>query len=207
MRVALMVVLGAALMIGCSDSGEITEPPLASENPAFSEMSPVGLSKVNAGGFSHGPVVSVGGEDYYLAGAPDGPGGATDIPGHFWIVGKDRLQGKHYNTGPFGTPQWWSSDAPDGALLYQVDGVIDTWTPEKAAHYAKRGFVHYHELVKVADGHLHRSKVLWLRHKAHSSFTLDGGPQPQFAHEVTPGIDYEFIPVGMMPYDPEEGGH
>ena len=37
-------------------------------------------------GFYHGIVVSVDGTDYYLAGAPDGPDGATDVPGHDWII-------------------------------------------------------------------------------------------------------------------------
>ena len=34
---------------------------------------------VAAKGFEHGIVLEVDGTDYYLAGAPDGPGGATDI--------------------------------------------------------------------------------------------------------------------------------
>ena len=32
-------------------------------------------------GFVHGIVIKVDGEDYYLLGPPDGPGGARDIPG------------------------------------------------------------------------------------------------------------------------------
>jgi hypothetical protein len=39
---------------------------------------------VGAKGFTHGIVIDVDGEDYYLAGAPDGPDGTTDIPGHYW---------------------------------------------------------------------------------------------------------------------------
>ncbi|MFW6206225.1 MAG: hypothetical protein ACOC5I_03230 [Gemmatimonadota bacterium] len=194
MRAVSMLALSAVVLAGCSDAEGITDSSLAVEDAAF--------ARVNAGGFSHGPVVSVDGTDYYLAGAPDGPDGAMDIPGHAWVIGKDRIQGKHYNTGPFGAPQWWSSDAPDGALLYQVDGVIDMWTPDKAVWYVERGFVHYHELVRVSDGQLHPTKVVWLRHKAHSTFTLDGGPHPELAHTVTPGIDYDFIPNGTMPYDP-----
>ena len=158
---------------------------------------------VSAAGFAHGPTIDVDGEDYYLAGAPDGPGGVTDIPGHSWVqAGPRALVGKHYNTGPFGAPQWWSSDAPDGQLLYVVHGIIDTWSPEKAETYAARGYVHYHELVSVADGTLHPTKVVWLRHHARTSFNLDGGPAPQFAHEVTPGVDFEFIPNGLSPYSP-----
>lgn len=85
----------------------------------------------NAKGFGHGIVITVDGTDYYLAGAPDGPGGATDIPRHYWVMASShQLVGKHYNIGPFETANWWSSDAPDGALLYVVHAVIDTWGEE-----------------------------------------------------------------------------
>jgi hypothetical protein len=79
--------------------------------------------------FEHAIVFDVDGEDYYMAGAPDGPGGAIDIPGHYWVqAGSGQVEGKHLNTGPGGAPQWWSSDAPDGELLYKVHGIIDEWT-------------------------------------------------------------------------------
>ncbi len=83
-----------------------------------------------------------------------------------------------------------------------MHAIIDTWSSDKAAAYAARGYVHYHELRKVADGTHHPTKVVWLRHTARTHFTLDGGPHPELSHEVTPGIDYEFIPNGMMPYAP-----
>ena len=158
---------------------------------------------VAAKGFTHAPVIPVDGVEYYMAGAPDGPGGATDIPGHYWAqAGPDQLVGKHYNTGPFGASQWWSSDAPDGELLYIVHAVIDTWSPEKAAEYASRGYVHYHELLRVSDREEHPTKVVWLKHTSRTSFNFDGGPHPELGHEVTPGVDYEFIPNGFMPYTP-----
>jgi hypothetical protein len=141
-------------------------------------------------GFVHGIIVNVDGEDYYLAGAPDGPGGATDIPGHYWVIAGPRQMVAR------------SSDAPDGELLYVVHGIIDMWTEEKAALYASRGYVHYHELERVSDGTLHPNKVLWLKHVARKHFTLDGGPAPQFAHDVSPGVDYEFVPNGSDPYLP-----
>jgi len=154
-------------------------------------------------GFVHAIVIDVDGVDYYMNGPPDGPGGATDIPGHYWVqAGPNQLVGKHYNTGPFGAAQWWSSDAPDGELLYIVHAIIDTWSPEKAGQYASRGYVHYHELVNVADGAEHPTKVVWLRHTARTSFYFDLGPHPELAHYVTPGVDYEFIPNGSMPYTP-----
>ncbi|MCK5597328.1 MAG: hypothetical protein KAJ04_07760 [Candidatus Eisenbacteria sp.] len=153
--------------------------------------------------FEHAIVFDVDGEDYYMAGAPDGPGGATDIPGHYWVqAGPGQVEGKHLNTGPGGAPQWWSSDAPDGELLYKVHGIIDVWTESKAEDSASRGYVHYHEFERVSDGMPHPTKVVWLKHTARTSFTLDGGPMPQFAHSVTPGVDYEFIPIGFMPYTP-----
>ncbi len=161
------------------------------------------VPSASADGFAGWPIVDVDGVSYYLAGAPDGPDGATDVPGHYWVQsGPTGLVGKHYNTGPFGAPQWWSSDAPDGELLYVAKGIIDTWSPEKAEMYASRGYVHYHELVSVDDGSLHPTKVLWLRHHALTSFTLDGGPRPDLAHPVTPGIDFEFIPNWSVPYSP-----
>ena len=160
---------------------------------------------VAASGFVHAPVVTVDGVDYWLDGAPDGPGGAKDIPGHYWEqVRPNQLVGKHYNTGPFGAPSWWSSDAGDGALLYTVDAIIDTWSRGKAARYAARGYVHYHELVSTSDGTTkHPRKVIWLKHTAETSFTLDGGPHPELAHPVTSGVvDYHFINNWFMPYSP-----
>jgi selenium-binding protein 1 len=156
-----------------------------------------------ANGFVQGNVINVDGSDYYLAGPPDG---TNDVPGHYWVrAGKNKLVGKHYNTGPFGLPQWWSSDAPDGELLYIVDGIIDTWTEEKGEQYASRGYVHYHELVTVADGTPHPTKVIWLKHTARTSFTLDGGPgapNPPYEHEVTPGVDHAFPNNYFVPYAP-----
>ncbi len=160
-------------------------------------------AKSNNKGFIHGIVINVDSEDYYLAGAPDGPGGAFDVPGHYWVMaGPNQLVGKHYNTGPFGAPQWWSSDAPDGELLFIVHGIIDEWTASKAEYYASRGYVHYHELIRVSDGSLHPDKVVWLRHTARTFFNFDGGPRPDLGHYVSPGVDYEFIPNWMMPYSP-----
>ena len=151
--------------------------------------------------FIHGITLNVDGQDYYLAGAPDGPDGATDIPGHYWVVaGNGRLIGKHYNFGPFGAPQWWSSDAVDGELLYIVYGIIDTWSEQKSAEYASAGFIHYHELVSVSDGTLHPDKVVWLKHIARTTFMLDGGPHPELSHPVSPGVDYEFVPNFDVPY-------
>lgn len=170
---------------------------------ALMTLTALAIIPASADDFVHGIVIKVDGVDYYMAGAPDGPDGATDIPGHYWVqAGPNQVVAKHYNTGPFGAPQWWSSDAPDGELLYIVHGIIDTWTQEKAEQYASQGYVHYHELVSVADGSLHPTKVVWLKHTARTSFTLDGGPHPELSHEVTPGVDFEFIPNGMTPYNP-----
>ena len=113
------------------------------------------------------------------------------------MAGPNQLVGKHYNTGPFGAPKWWSSDAPDGELLYIVHAIIDAWSPEKAERYAGRGYVHYHELVKVSDETLHPTKVVWLKHTARTFFNLDGGPHPEFAHFVTQGVDFELYPTGV----------
>ena len=201
----LILPIGLALFLfgvfaGCSKNTETPLSPVKTGVDDFAE--PTGQA---ANLYQHGPVVNIDGKDYYLAGAPDGPNGATDIPGHSWIeVRPNVLTGRHVNTGPFGKSKWWSSDAPDGALLYKVQGIIDTWSMNNAKLYAKKGFIHYHEMVRVSDGKLHPSKVLWLRHIGMRSFTLDGGPHPELAHKVKPGIDWEFIPNGMMPYNPED---
>ncbi len=86
-----------------------------------------------------------------------------------------------------------------------MDGIIDTWTEEKAAWYAAKGYVHYHMLVSVDDGEtLHPDKVVWLKHTARTFFTLDGGPpHHEGEHWVTPGIDYEFMPNWDAPYTGE----
>ena len=161
------------------------------------------VGSASADGFQRWPVITIDGVDYYWAGAPDGPNGETDIPGHYWVqAGPKKLVGKHYNTGPFGLPSWWSSDASDGELLYKAQVIIDEWTPQKASKYASKGYVHYHEFVSVEDGSHHPTKVGWFKHIARTSFTLDGGPVPQFTHVVTPGVDYEFIPNWMVPYSP-----
>ena len=161
----------------------------------------VTIVPVGAQGFERGVVVLVeDGTAYYFAGEPVGAG--SDVPGHFWVqAGPSQWVGKHYNTGPLGSPfeaSGWSSDAGDGELLYIVHGIVDTWSLEKAKAYAARGYVHRHELV-TADGDLHPSKVIWFRHTARTSFTLDGGPafwqgnpNPPYEHAVTPGVDYAF---------------
>ncbi len=152
-------------------------------------------------GFVHGIIINVDGDDYYFEGAPDGPNGEYDIPGHYWVVaGQNKIVGKHYNTGPFGMSQWWSSDAPDGELLYMVHGIIDIWSSDNAEEYMNNGYTHYHELRKVSDGTPHPTKIVWLKHTARTFFTFDGGPHPELSHNVSPGVDHEFIPNWMNPY-------
>ena len=151
------------------------------------------VAAVSAAGFNRAPVFNIDGDNYII----------KPIPGHDWTqAGPNQTVAKHYNTGPGGAAQWWSSDADDGELLYIVHGIVDTWSPEKAEAYAARGYVHYHELVSVDDGDEHPTTVVWLRHTARTSFTFDGGPPvpPNVEHDVTPGVDYEFIPNYLMPY-------
>jgi hypothetical protein len=164
------------------------------------------LQLKNGNGFIHGIVIELDGEDYYFDGPPDGPNGEKDVPGHYWRkAGKDKVNAKHYNSGPFDVSSWWSSGADDGDYLYFVHGIIDMWTAELAEEYAADGFVHYHEFVSVSTGLHHPTKVIWLKHTAVTSFTLDGGPgapNPPYQHMVTPGIDWEFPNNYMMPYAP-----
>ncbi len=186
-----------------ANSVQESNPSLDGDLQLLKQSADASIPSMSKKGFVHAPIINVAGEEYYMAGIPDGPEGATDIPGHYWNqAGSKNLVGKHYNTGPFGAPQWWSSDAPDGELLYIVHGIIDTWSPEKADMYADKGYVHYHELEGVSNGALHLTKVVWLRHTARTSFYFDKGPHPELGHEVTPGVDYDFIPNGATPYEP-----
>ena len=144
-------------------------------------------------GFSQGLVVNIDGDDYLWEPVPFAAGD-HDIVGHYWVqAGPRKLVAKHYNTG-----NAWSDDAPDGELLYIAQVIIDEWTPENAAKYASRGYVHYHEFERVSDGAHHPTKVGWFKHIARTSFTLKRGP----VHWVTPGVDYDFIPNWSVPYVP-----
>ena len=148
-KISIILLTFVFLTVGCNENRNPVEPTLQPENV---------LAKK---GFVHGLVVNIDGEDYYFAGAPDGPNGEVDVPGHYWVkAGKNQVVGKHYNSGPFGASKWWSSDAPDGEYLYKVHGIIDTWSLEKSVSYAKRGYVHRHEFVRVSDGEFHPNKVV-----------------------------------------------
>jgi hypothetical protein len=198
----VVIIVMSAFIISCQKTDDIVS------NNEFSTDSAEDVllkSANNSKGFVHGIVVDIDGKDYYFAGPPidkDDPEGAIDVPGHYWVQsGPNKVVAKHYNTGPFGAPKWWSSDAMDGDLLYIVHGIIDTWSEEKAKQYYKKGFVHYHEFVKVAGGELHPDKVVWLKHTAVTRFTLDGGPvEPPNEHEVMQGIDFEFPNNSFNPY-------
>lgn len=162
------------------------------------------LAKGKGKGFVHGIVVKLDGEDYYLAGPPDGPNGERDVPGHTWrMAGKKKMKGMHYNTGPFGAPSWWATGEASGILLFKVDVRIDKWSMKIAKKNAKKGYVHYHEFVRVSDGQKHPTKVLWLKHKPALTFYFDGGPHPELAHQVYKNkVDYDFMPNWNIPYSP-----
>ncbi len=156
----------------------------------------------NPSDFEHGFAVEVEGELYYFLG-PGSIQGRTDVPGHTWIQAEDdpyQVVGRHYNVGPWmaGTAPWWANGEPYGVFLFQVHGIIgpapadldvDTTRTLKA-----RGYVHFHELVSVDTGEVVESPVVYLKHTAVRSFNFDGGPRPDLAHVVSPGIDYEFMP-------------
>ena len=196
-----VLLAGVLAAVSCTGSTGPQGPP----GPQ-GEQGPVGprgeaAATVPPGSYVQGIVVTVDGEDYYFDGPADGPNGEKDIPGHYWAqLDTTNLQGLHYNTGPGMAPSWWSSDAGDGALLYTVSAVIDTWTLDKAESYFAMGYVHYHELVAVSDGSLHPDKVVWLRHQAVANFTLDGGPAPAFGHPVAKGLDTQFVNNYMAAY-------
>jgi hypothetical protein len=193
----IVVVLAAIFLIGCQNDADLLQKS-ADSNSIESELMKDGK------GFVHGIKADIDGVAYYFEGPADGPNGSKDIPGHYWVqAGPNQFVGKHYNTGPFGASKWWSSDAKDGAYLYTVHGIVDTWTLAKAQKYYNKGYVHYHELARVSDGTFHPMKIVWLKHVAVTRFTLDGGPgapNPPYAHYVTPGVDLEFPNNGFIPY-------
>lgn len=153
--------------------------------------------------FQRGIVLQIDGEDYFM----DGPleDARRDLPGHSWVkLGPGLVWGRHVNTGPFGLPKWWSSDAEDGQHLFDVLGIVDEWTPEKAESYRALGFSHYHELVTVEGRTPHPSKVMWFQHIAQGSFTVDGGFKPWMRNEVTAGLVPDFMPNAHVPYPHRE---
>jgi selenium-binding protein 1 len=154
--------------------------------------------------FQRGLTYYVDGDNYYLHGPMEN--GARDIPGHTWKKSSyGWIEGRHYNTGPFGIPKWWSSDAGDGELLYSIWGKIDTWSEDNVAKYKSWGFSHYHELVRVSDKTPHPSKVMFFKHTAEKDFTLDGGNKPWMSHSVSEGeVDTAFMPNIDVPYPPRE---
>ena len=84
-----------------------------------------------------------------------------------WQDTPSHLYGLHYNIGPFGEENWWSSDAKGNELLYVVDVIIAPWTNKTAYEFAKQGYVHYHELVRTDNGGKKTSDlVAWFKHEA-----------------------------------------
>jgi hypothetical protein len=128
--------------------------------------------------------------------------GAIDVPGHTWVqTGRNRVIGLHYNVGPWMAPAgspWWATGEPYGVLLYVVHGIIAPPPGELSDKVAQRlkarGYVHVHEFV-YEDGTEFEDVVVYLKHIAVRKFFFDGGPMaPMSNHEVSPGIDYNFIP-------------
>ena len=155
--------------------------------------------------FTHGIVVNLDGVGYYFDGPADGVNGTKDAPGHYWWQDAPRhVYGLHYNIGPFGEKQWWSSDAKDKELLYVVDVIIAPWTNKTAYEFAKQGYVHYHELVRTDNGEKHPELVAWFKHVAvPAGFILDKGPMSEDKHIVGAGIDYRFLNNYFIPYNPK----
>ncbi len=154
----------------------------------------------NPKAFLHGIALEIDGETWYFAG-PGSVEGSIDVPGHTWVkTGFNRVKGRHYNVGPWmapsGTP-WWATGEPYGVLLFMVDGIMDVppegLTEEKEQWLKEEGYVHFHELVD-ADGVENEDVVVYLKHTAVREFYFDGGPMaPGSNHNVSQGIDYNFM--------------
>jgi len=151
--------------------------------------------------FSRGLIVKIEGKAYQLEGVADTENGISDLPGHEWsIIDKDNYIGRHFNTGPFGLAKWWSPDADDGALLFVVRGIVDSWSLTKAYEYYTKGYARRHQLLSVDTGLPHPTKFMWLLHVAVDHFYYTGGPDPVCAHQAKPGIDYQIGPNWNVPY-------
>ncbi len=208
----LTFIVGTAMgvAVGCAESPSAPLPALGEDEvfaaipDEYSDLSWVQrFARHTSSYFARGLVFHLDGEDYFLKGPLED--GARDLPGHDWYqLPGGWFIGRQFNTGPFGLPKWWSSDADDGQLLFYVIAKIDTWSERKAARYRARGFSHYHKFVTVADRTPHPTKVAWFKHFAVDSFTFDGGPRPWLAHEVTPGLDRDFMPNTHFAYPPRE---
>lgn len=159
----------------------------------------------NSQTFTHGIVIKLDDVGYYFDGPADGANGTKDAPGHYWWQDSPtHLYGLHYNIGPFGEENWWSSDAKGNELLYVVDVLIAPWTNTTAYDFAKQGYVHYHELVRTDNGEKHPELVAWFKHVAvPAGFILDKGPMPEDKHIVAAGIDYRFLNNYFIPYNPK----
>lgn len=166
-------------------------------------------------GYEHGLALDIGdgmGAVWYFKGAGSSPGvgsvpGVIDVPGHAWKqVGKHLVLGLHYNIGPdFGggaVPQFWATGEPNGALLFVVKGIVAPWNERIANKMARKGYVHYHELV-LQDGTENEDYVVWLKHTGTRNFVFNGGPPvpTNIPHQVFKNrVDYLFIPNYFMPF-------
>jgi hypothetical protein len=152
--------------------------------------------------FEHGIALDIDGETWYFRGPGSVDPAAHDVPGHTWVqTGPYHVVGRHYNVGPFDAAgeSWWAPGEPYGVLLFKVDGIIapppDDLDEKYADHLQKKGYVHVHELIDE-DGMMSEEMAVYLKHTAVRHFYFDPQmPMPmQVDHEVTPGIDFEFMP-------------
>ena len=107
MKLKVFLLLGLAGFISAcekeTDSLLEEDALIANEESAFKS------AKSESAGFVHGIEFDIDGDGvmWYFKGPGDGVDGARDVPGHYWVqAGKNRVVGKHYNTGPFGAADW-----------------------------------------------------------------------------------------------------
>ncbi len=173
-------------------------------------------------GYEHGIALDLGdgrGAFWNFKGAgPSGDTGslpgAIDIPGHVWKqVGTFHVLGYHYNKGPyFDKQQFWAlgpDNPPYKELLFVVEAIIAPWNESIANKMAKKGYVHYHELVQSAPPRPeHPELVAWLKRTAVRDFCFNGGQSVHmhpmhFNHTVYKNqVDYLFMPNYFRPYYP-----
>lgn len=135
------------------------------------------------------------GQIYYLAPAPDGPDCVTDIDGQYWIpAGEYPTVENQYKTAIHQAQTWRSYKEDEGEILLMVLEITEEYGKDGPDACAPEGCVHDHDIDLVPEGTMHPTIVLSLNPIERTGFIVEGGLYRKFEHEVTPGVDYRFIP-------------
>ena len=171
--------------------------PKLTHTSIFQKMFFIVLLMVTVGANAHEKATKtfVHGITIKLHGSASEANAETDIPGHTWLrVDKNHSRHKHYNSGPCSTPNFWSNNSNDVALIYAVQTRIDRWTETTALTYYMKRLAHYHTPASTRADQLHPTRVASLKNAAVKTSRLMNQkcwqqqiqlPTPQY-RELTP---------------------